>query len=221
MVIDAVIKVGGSLGGGACLPELGARLVELGRGHRLLVVPGGGAFADVVREHDARFGLRPSTAHWMAVLAMEQYGHLLADLAPGCALVRTLDEMHACLAGGGVAVLLPSELLRRTDALPHSWSVTSDSIAAWLTGLVGARLLVLLKDRHGMASLASAASSAPPAVMTVAELAAACGVDGHLAELLGDPAFDLWIIDGERPERLTELLETGGTEGVRLARPGL
>jgi aspartokinase-like uncharacterized kinase len=221
VVIDAVVKVGGSLGRGACLPELGARLVELGRGHRLLVVPGGGAFADVVREHDARFGLRPSTAHWMAVLAMDQYGHLLADLAPSCALVRSLDEAHACLAGGGVAVLLPSELLRRADALPHSWLVTSDSIAAWLTGLVGARLLVLLKDRRGMASLASAASSAPPAVMTVAELATASGVDGHLAELLGDPAFDLWIVDGGRPERLTELLETGGTEGVRLARPGL
>jgi len=222
-MIDAVIKVGGSLGRGACLPELGVRLVELGRGHGLLVVPGGGAFADVVREHDARFGLGPSTAHWMAVLAMDQYGHLLADLMPGCALVRTLGEAQARLAGGGVAVLLPSELLRRADALPHSWSVTSDSIAAWLAGQVGARLLVLLKDRHGMASLASAASSSSPAsqhAMTVADLAAVAGVDGHLAELLGDLAFDLWIVDGERPARLTELLETGKTEGVRLARPG-
>jgi aspartokinase-like uncharacterized kinase len=72
-----------------------------------------------------------------------------------------------------------------------------------------------------MASLASAAPSAPPGAMTVAELAAASAVDGHLAELLGDPAFDLWIIDGEHPERLTELLETGRTEGVRLARSGL
>ncbi len=220
-MIDAVVKVGGSLGRGACLPELGARLAELGRGLRLLVVPGGGAFADVVREHDARFGLRPGTAHWMAVLAMDQYGHLLADLAPGCALVRTLDEAHEYLADGGVAVLLPSEPLRGADPLPHSWSVTSDSIAAWLTGRVGAHLLVLLKDRHGMASLASAASSAPAGTMTVVELAASSGVDGHLAELLGDSAFDLWIIDGERPERLTELLETGETEGVRLARPGL
>ena len=217
-MIDAVVKVGGSLGRGACLPELGARLAELGRGRGLLVVPGGGVFADVVREHDARFGLRPSTAHWMAVLAMDQYGHLLADLVPGCTLVRTLGEAHACLMGAGVAVLLPSEVLRRADALPHSWAVTSDSIAAWLTAQVGARLLVLLKDHHGMAGLASASSW--PA-MTVAELAAAAGVDGHLAELLGDPAFDLWIVDGERPERLTELLEVGSTEGVRLARPGL
>jgi aspartokinase-like uncharacterized kinase len=223
-VIDAVIKVGGSLGRGACLPQLGALLSELGRGHGLLVVPGGGASADVVRDYDARFGLRPSAAHWMAVLAMDQYGHLLGDLVPGCALVRTLDEAHEHLAGGGVAVLLPSELLRDTDALPHSWSVTSDSIAAWLAVAVGARLLVLLKDRHGMAglgSVASATSSARPGAMTLAELAASPGVDAHLAELLGDSAFDLWILDGEHPERLAELLETGQTEGVRLARPGL
>ena len=57
--------------------------------------------------------------------------------------------------------------------------------------------------------------------MTVAELASSAGVDRRLAGLLAaDPTYDLWIIDGERPERLTELLEAGSTEGVSLARPG-
>jgi aspartokinase-like uncharacterized kinase len=219
-VIDAVVKVGGSLGRGPGLAALGARLAALGREHRLLLVPGGGAFADLVREHEPRFGLRPSTAHWMAVLAMDQYGYLLGDLVPGCGLVRTLEEAEAC-APGAAAVLLPYELLRREDALPHSWSVTSDSIAAWLTQMVGANLLVLLKDSRGMASLAHAVSGLPSGELSVAELAAAEGVDGHLAELAGDATFRLWMIDGERPERLAELLETGRTEGVRLARPGI
>ena len=217
-MIDAVVKVGGSLGRGTCLPALSERLVELGRRHGLLVVPGGGVFADAVREQDQKFGLRSGTAHWMAILAMDQYGHLLADLMPGCALVRTLGEARA--AHKGVTVLLPSEPLRRADALPHSWSVTSDSIAAWLTGQVGARLLVLLKDHHGMASFGSPGSPTAGA-MTVAELACSPGVDRRLAGLLAvDPTFDLWIIDGERPERLTELLGTGRTEGVSLARRG-
>jgi 5-(aminomethyl)-3-furanmethanol phosphate kinase len=217
-MIDAVVKVGGSLGRGACLPELGAQLVELGRRYHLLVVPGGGVFADAVREQDQKFGLRSGTAHWMAILAMDQYGHLLADLMPGCALVRTLGEARA--ADKGVTVLLPSEPLRRADALPHSWSVTSDSIAAWLTGQVGARLLVLLKDHHGMATF-GAPGSAPAVVMTVAELASSSGVDRRLAGLLAtDPTYDLWIVDGERPERLVELLEAGKTRGVSVARPG-
>ena len=59
-MIDAVVKVGGSLGRGTCLPELGERLVELGRRYGLLVVPGGGVFADAVREQDQKFGLRPA-----------------------------------------------------------------------------------------------------------------------------------------------------------------
>ncbi len=216
-MIDAVVKVGGSLSRGECLREVCQRLAEAGRGRRLLVVPGGGASADVVREQHERFGLRPSTAHWMAILAMDQYGLLLADLTPGAVAARTLDEAHARL-DEGVVVFLPSELLRRADPLPHSWSVTSDSIAAWLTGRVGGRLLVLLKDHHGMAGLASAAANATGGVVTVAGLAASHGVDGHLAELLGAAEFDLWVIDGEHPKRLTELLETGRTEGVKLAR---
>jgi aspartokinase-like uncharacterized kinase len=219
-VIDAVVKVGGSLGRGECLREVCACLAEAGRRHRLLVVPGGGAAADVVREQDTRFGLRPATAHWMAILAMDQYGLLLADLTPGAEAVRSLDRARARLAKkAGVVVLLPSEALRGADALPHSWSVTSDSIAAWLTQEANGRLLVLLKDHHGMARLTPTAASGTARIMNVAELAASGSVDGHLAGLISEATFDLWMIDGEYPRRLTRLLDDGSTEGVKLVRP--
>ena len=217
-MIDAVVKVGGSLGRGECLREVCMQLAAAGRGHRLLVVPGGGASADVVRQQTQRFGLRPTTAHWMAILAMDQYGLLLADLTPRAEAVRTLDMALTRLEDDGVVVLLPSELLRHADPLPHSWSVTSDSIAAWLTRQVGGRRLVLLKDHHGMAVLTRATADGLPGVVTVARFAASGGVDTYLEELLDDAAFDLWVIDGEHPERLTQLLETGDTEGVKLAR---
>jgi dihydroneopterin aldolase len=154
----------------------------------------------------------------MAILAMDQYGLLLADLTPGAEVARTVGEARACLSGRGVTVLLPAEPMRRADPLPHSWSVTSDSVAAWLTRRAGARLLVLLKDRHGMASLAASAESAAGGVMSVAEMAASTAVDGHFGGLVADADFDVWAIDGERPERLDELLDTGRTEGIRLAR---
>jgi aspartokinase-like uncharacterized kinase len=218
-VIDAVVKVGGSLGRGERLREVCAGLAEAGRRHRLLVVPGGGGAADVVREQDARFGLRPSTAHWMAVLAMDQYGLLLADLTPGAEAARTLDRACARLTEkNGVVILLPSEPLRHADALPHDWSVTSDAIAAWVTQEADARLLVLLKDHHGMARLVPAETRGTPHPMDGAEVAASGSVDGHLAGLLSEAAFDLWIIDGEHPRRLTRLLDDGSTEGVKLVR---
>ena len=48
-MIEVVLKVGGSLSRGDSLPTLCRRLAKLGRWHRLLVVPGGGPFADTVR----------------------------------------------------------------------------------------------------------------------------------------------------------------------------
>ena len=45
-------------------------------------------------------------------------------------------------------MLAPYRWLRAADPLPHSWEVTSDSIAAWLAGQLHARRVVLLKPAH-------------------------------------------------------------------------
>ena len=76
---------------------------------------------------------------------MDQYGYLLARLAPGAALVRTRRE----LAPGRLNVLAPSAWLLRADPLPHSWDVTSDSIAAWFARALRARRLMLVKHVDG------------------------------------------------------------------------
>ena len=141
-----VIKVGGSLGARpARLRRLMGTLATAARRHWLVVVPGGGGFADEVRRADRRFALGDSAAHWMAILAMDQYGYLLARLAPGAALVRSRRE----LAPGRLNVLAPSAWLLGADPLPHSWDVTSDSIAAWIARALRARRLMLVKHVDG------------------------------------------------------------------------
>ncbi len=115
------------------------------RSRRLLVVPGGGPFADAVREVDRRLRLPDDAAHWMAVLAMDQYTYLIAARLAGAVLVAEPREIMAALSAGHVPVLAPSRWLREADPLPHAWTVTSDSIAAWVAGRVGARRLVLIK----------------------------------------------------------------------------
>jgi aspartokinase-like uncharacterized kinase len=128
-----VVKVGGGIGDDA-LPGVCA---ALGGRRSLLVVPGGGRFADAVREADRRFGLSDETAHRMAILGMEQFGHLLGDLIPGAELCSDLDTIT-----GRPSVLLPAGL---PLDLPASWDVTSDSIAAWVARKAGAGRLVLVK----------------------------------------------------------------------------
>jgi 5-(aminomethyl)-3-furanmethanol phosphate kinase len=206
-----VVKVGGGLGDDALRP-LCDTLGELGERHALLVVPGGAGFADAVRDADRRFGLRAPTSHRMAILGMEQFGWLLSDLIPGAVRCAGLPRVRA----GRATVLLPAAL--PLDQLPASWKVTSDSIAAWVAGQIGAGRLVLVKAVDGLFADWPPRGE-PLARLTVAELAALRprGVDAYLPTALERASFETWVIGGGVPERLVELLERGATVGTRIA----
>ena len=206
-----VVKVGGGLGDDA-LPGLCAALGELGRRHPLLVVPGGAGFADAVREADRRFGLPAPTAHRMAILGMEQFGWLLSELIPGAE--RRADLARA--GAGRTTVLLPAAL--PLDALPTSWDVTSDSIAAWVARQTGAGRLVLVKGVDGLFADWPPRGQ-PLGRLSVAELAAlrTGGVDAYLPTVLEGAPFETWVVGGRDPNRVVELLERGTTVGTRIA----
>jgi aspartokinase-like uncharacterized kinase len=145
-VVDVVVKVGGGLLAHPSHVDavLGA-IAAAGRTRRLLVVPGGGPFADAVRDVDRRLTLSNEAAHWMAVLAMDQYAHLIASRLAGSVLVENAADIGPAMSRSTLLVLAPYRWLHEADPLPHSWDVTSDSIAAWIAGQVGARDLVLVK----------------------------------------------------------------------------
>lgn len=148
-VMKVVIKIGGSLIREA--PGLVDRLVkEFGSGSQgtapygqvsekipfsILIVPGGGIFADAVRKADERFGLGDDAAHWMAVLGMEQYAFYLQDKSSAMG-TDSITELSP-----GVSILFPYRLLKAEDPLPHSWDITSDTIAAWVAKQIGAMFI--------------------------------------------------------------------------------
>jgi aspartokinase-like uncharacterized kinase len=141
-----VIKIGGGLTGiPAALGRVCAAVGAASGTHRLVVVPGGGPFADAVREFDHQVGLSADAAHWMAILAMDQYAHVLAARIPGAVLVEEPGGILAALDSGKVAVLAPTRWMRSADVLPHSWDVTSDSVAAFVAGALDATRLILVK----------------------------------------------------------------------------
>lgn len=152
-MIDAVIKIGGALLSlDDALPRTLAALELLSSERSFVVVPGGGPFADAVRSVHERHSLSPDDAHWMAILGMDQYAILLASRMRSAELVHRHGEVARARARGRIPVLAPSRWLREADPLPHSWDVTSDSIAAWVATEVGARQLILIKpstrDQH-------------------------------------------------------------------------
>ena len=153
----------------------------MARSRPVLVVPGGGPFADVVRAVDAQVGLADHVAHALALRAMDQLGVLLAPLLPDAELLTGLA------APGGLAIVLAAPAFGRRPDVPESWTVTSDSLAVLAAAAIGAEEAVLLKPVAGV--LARWPSPDPPLTsITVGELQAmqdaGAGrvVDAYLAE---------------------------------------
>ena len=161
-----VVKIGGGLSAiPGALNLVCATVGEAARGQRLLIVPGGGPFADGVREFQIRIGVSEEAAHWMALLAMDQYAYALAERIGGCVLLEEPGLIPAALKAGHPVVLAPSRWMRHADVLPHGWDVTSDSIAAFVAGALDARGLILIKPSAQRAGLDRYFESALPANM--------------------------------------------------------
>jgi 5-(aminomethyl)-3-furanmethanol phosphate kinase len=146
-----VIKVGGSLTQNPQkLRVLCDKLSELSKAQGLVVVAGGGEFADVARDLDCKFGLSAGASHRMAILGMDAYGFAIADLIKNSTVADTFEKATKILKNKKLAVFLPAKLMFTEDPLENSWQVTSDSIAAYIAGRLGAKKIVLLTDVDGI-----------------------------------------------------------------------
>jgi aspartokinase-like uncharacterized kinase len=179
-----VVKIGGGLlreHGLDGLSAACAEATELAARRGVLVVPGGGPFADAVRGVDNRVGLSGAVAHGLALRAMDQLGLLLRGLLPSARLACELS------APDGLTVLAAAPAFEGRNGIPESWDVTSDSLAVLAAGAIEAELAVLLKPVAGV--LSRWPSDDPPlAEVTAAELrelqarGGGRGVDAYLAE---------------------------------------
>lgn len=211
--LDAVLKVGGSLSRGDGLGALCGEISRLGGLFNLLVVPGGGEFADQVRNAHIRFNLSETASHCMALAAMDQYGYLLNHLIEESVLTADLSSVCPASGSGKAVVFLPSRLVLEQSSLPHSWQVTSDTISAWIARHADCRRLILLKDVDGLQQDGLIKD------LTVNQLSVhRGGVDEYLSHFLSSADLETWVINGLRPWRLTELLEKGYTTGTRIRR---
>lgn len=161
---SCIVKLGGSLAGSG---ELTAWLdMLIAAETRIVLVPGGGPFADRVREAQVRLGFDDATAHHLAILAMEQFGRALAGLRPTLEPAESMSAIAAALRRGRLPVWMPARMTIGRPEIPETWEVTSDSLALWLAARLGARHALLVK-------------SAPPSdgPLTAEGLAAAGFVD--------------------------------------------
>jgi aspartokinase-like uncharacterized kinase len=188
-----IVKLGGSLSRDARLPRWLQMLAELGRG-RVVVVPGGAAFADAVRAAQGYWGFDDLTAHNMAVLAMAQTGYQLHAMNPTLQLATRRSEIANVLHKGRAAIWLPFELQRDKPDGRTNWGATSDTIALDLARDLNAERLVVVK------------SCAIDPAHTLAQLGAAGVLDEGFDGRAQGVAFPIEIMDKNELARMRSLL---------------
>ena len=174
----------------------------------VLVVPGGGPFADAVRGVDAQVGLADDVAHVLALRAMDQLGVLVRTLLPGAELLAGLAVPRS------LALLLVTPAFESRPEVPQSWAVTSDSIAVFAAAAIGAHEAVLLKPVAGV--MARWPSDGPPLpAVSAAELR-------ELQARGGGRAVDAYLHEAVRRTGVTVVVREPGSahsEGTRIT-PG-
>lgn len=184
-----VVKVGGSL---FARQNMGQRLrdwlaeksAQNGATHFVLIA-GGGALVDAVREMDRRFALEAGAVHWICVDLLNITSQLLAAVLPEVESVDQFSRLERRLGAAGVTVFAPRQFLAEIEPqsdgtrLASDWSVTSDSIAGRLAVVLAADELVLLKS-----------AAAPPVAISGdrgwKQLSEAGYVDEFLCELASE-----------------------------------
>lgn len=201
-----VAKVGGSLAGS---PELTAWLAALDRYQGpLVLVPGGGAFADTVRSMQTKMRFGDAAAHDMALLAMRQYALALAALWPRLSCVGSLAAVRRALRTNKIACWAPDpETL--DAALPRSWNVTSDTLSAWLAGELRIKKLLLIKSADVGSKLH----------IGLGELKRAKMLDAAFAQFGAASGAEIFVAGPGWLNSAATLLAQGQVPGARLRLP--
>jgi aspartokinase-like uncharacterized kinase len=210
--MDAVIKIGGSLAEDAeRLRDLCTKLSEFAKKYAIVVVPGGGRFADVVRDFDKRFTLAGAISHRMAILGMDQFGLLLSQIIPNSCATYLLSDAKQLSEIRVVPVFLPSRLMFREEPLENSWNVTSDSISAYVASRLHVAKVLLVTDVDGIFTEDPRKHAAAVLIERLSaeellKLNKRTSVDRFLPKLLLESPIDCYVVNGKHPERIEAIL---------------
>ncbi len=140
-----VFKLGGShYSNPLALSNWIKKLAHVAKHTPVIIVPGGGIFADQVRDAQTLHPISDEAAHHMALFAMAQFGLLLSSYSTGYQFIHHPSECKH--TSSGLMIWLPNSDLTREVTVEQSWNITSDSLALWFSQSVLATKLILIKS---------------------------------------------------------------------------
>ena len=135
-----VLKIGGSWITNPNLITLIKRLEKKKKG-KIVIVAGGGCFADSVRYAFKKTKMSEKLANTLALKSTEIFCSYLKDINKKLYLTTDKHFKENLLN-----VWLPSVILSKEKSFKKNWNSTSDSVAAWLSNNVKADGLVFIKS---------------------------------------------------------------------------
>lgn len=180
-----VVKLGGSLEQSGTLLDCLQQIEKHYPNDAVVIVPGGGVFADQVRAAQIRWQFDDRAAHVMALLAMQQMALLINGLKSRFVIAESVAEIKAKVDAGQILLWSPDIQELDNAGIMASWDITSDSLAAWLAGAVSASDLILVKSATIQPGLSLAA---------LTELGT---IDNAFCTAVQDAAFNIHIINSQ------------------------
>lgn len=142
-----VIKVGGSL---LALKRLNDELAELLQSlsnHQVVLLTGGGPAVKAYRKLCEASDIPQDRAHWHCIKLMSNLTNTLCDVFPNSVTASSWDEVQRAWTVDRIPWFIVEDFLladdKHRDHLPHTWDVSSDSIAAHLANRHEAELILL------------------------------------------------------------------------------
>jgi aspartokinase-like uncharacterized kinase len=216
---DFILKIGGSLSKNkSTLLKLFNELHKLSKIHKLLVVPGGGHFADKVRRIYHKFNISEDVAHWSAIFAMDQMGFFFSDFHPNIRIVDEIEEAKQT-GHGMIPILIPAKMMLDDDPLPHSWDITSDSIAAYIAHITGTKKMLILTDVDGVYTSDPKSSRKAKLIPKIsaeelAEKDVSTSVDKTFPNLISQYGLECLVLNGKHPKRVSQALQNKKVKGT-------
>jgi len=171
-----IVKVGGSLYDTPELSHWLSTLATYSSQQAVVIVPGGGPFADQVRQAQTLHQIDDDTAHHMAIIAMKQFGLLLLSMMPTCQIISGKE-----LPSAPLSIYLPDDKILSEQSLLKSWDISSDSISLWLANTLHADQLLLIKR-------------ATIQTTSISKLISDATIDNGFADLFSQSPVDVKII---------------------------
>ncbi len=203
-----LIKIGGSLTYEAepLLKTLKSYAKE--KNKKIVIIPGGGDFADVVRKIDKTLNISNSLSHKLAIKCMDLIGEVYAEIGDIKAY-DTLFDLKREIEKEKITILLPSKILLSTDIAEHSWAITSDSLSLYIGKLLDVREVIIATDVDGIYDKFPGGKLLN--IINANDIKGLTSVDEKFPILLKKFKMNAYVVNGRYPERVINILEGKNT----------